>query len=1464
MSGEDVTRARFAARAQYRASEAAQRRHSDLVAWQTSASKELTSLGSAEHLAERRDRLAAFLPQLEQDVNAAKQAMSDAEALNDLAALQLAQALTDAEPLWPAEDPLLPVALFPLRLEVRYAPVDAGVELWIRAYPDDVHVDAFQPGLTPREADAAMTYWRTVWDLDPAADATAAAWDRVLKTLGAARAAWAVESLRPPVPPGTAPLEFPQVPTAPEHATRAPGSLLLPERLVFSGYRQDALRWRVEGEPIPPDLPLGFDPAAVGAQAPDPAGDKVPWTGPSRWLIDFDEAVRVGMAVRVPLTGGDLAHDLVTAVGVRTSAGADEDAAKVADALRSHQYTRGLAFVPPGAPTNNTPRSRSSWSSRPVMRRPEEMAERRAAHDPDGPSDAARLARALGIDGRPVLALADGDASHEEPRRRAAQRLVTLTAAINGWGQAVSTEADETQEPTAWPLALREAQPLMDHALTWVTGRGPLPTVRFGNQPYGVLPVSATELWQGDDVPVLALVAVRSLLDLAAREPVGARIGAGPDQDAAFLDVLSRVPRSPTVSLTSFDIDPESTQPTVFGWIDAQLAARGVVPSDTPGRGIRTATEPSDALTALLAGDVFSAVAELVAKVRAAQDAPAGQEVDLNAEFDAFQARFGSVFPEGDAVSPSVFVQLVCGVGLFWGLLLRGGIAAKIRELRDAGQTEAADLWGELIAAMDDWSAQVELLRPATAEDLFRVDAHIAEATDLITHRVDAWATSFATRRLQSLRAENPTGLRVGAYGWLESLAPQAPGHRAAADGWVLAPSLHHAVTAAVLRSGWLAHRHREAFAVDLTAARIRRARTVLEAVAAGRPLEAVLGYQFERALHDRHLDHLVRRFRKRFPLARVPDATTPEGQREQQAVGAGQVVDGDLLLRGRALLAQSPADELFTGVSDEDRAAVLQFCADLEDTVDAVADLLTAEGVHQLVGGRLERAAESVDAIGRGEPPPTDPEVLRTPRRGTGVHNRFAVRLPAAPPPAQEDGWGPGGGLAALAPQAEACVRGLLGPANDRQFAVRVPGAPGQSSQVAIVGVAALGLSALEAVAQITEPIAACPAARRALAQVAAETGTPLELLDHVDSPDIDDLACLADQARGVLAAAAPLLPGHLTDEPTAGWDTADLTDLHTRVSVWTDGVDQALSTLRKTAAALAGGPSPTAAAAVDAAVSALSGLGVAAATAFSAPAPEAGADADRARAVADSALALAQATERLLPAAKPPPDEPDARASWYTDVLTAVRALVGDWFTLPLTWPAQHASDVLSDAQRPADATDDAVRDWTVGRHGVRPRLAAADDLLTAAEILAGATPAPTVVGQAPFRTGAAWIGRAPTTERRAATVVLRDASRGLNTAPDGTEHCAGLILDEWTETLPSPPGASGRPEEIAAAAFHVDRPDARAPQAVLLAVPPDTARPWVLEDLHAIVEETFTLARVRTLDRLDLPELGRAVPW
>ena len=192
-----------------------------------------------------------------------------------------------------------------------------------------------------------------------------------------------------------------------------------------------------------------------------------------------------------------------------------------------------------------------------------------------------------------------------------------------------------------------------------------------------------------------------------------------------------------------------------------------------------------------------------------------------------------------------------------------------------------------------DALSDLATFEPKVVVDQGAVDRQFAGAIEALTHRVDSWVTSLATTRLRALRESQQTGIRLGAYGWLVDVEPTAPGARKADAGWVLTPSLTHAATAAVLHSGWAAHSHPDAFAVDLTSDRVRRAQAVLTALRDGRALEELLGYQLERALHDGLADDLIAPLREAFPLPPV-DPALGDGSEARAEHGRRIVVDGD------------------------------------------------------------------------------------------------------------------------------------------------------------------------------------------------------------------------------------------------------------------------------------------------------------------------------------------------------------------------------------------------------------------------------------------------------------------------------------------------------------------------------------------------------------------------------------------
>ncbi|MFC7081265.1 hypothetical protein [Halorussus caseinilyticus] len=62
-------------------------------------------------------------------------------------------------------DPLQPVLMLPVQLETRFTPADSwgDCRLQIRVYPDDVHVDTHERGLTAAERAAGRRFWERVW-----------------------------------------------------------------------------------------------------------------------------------------------------------------------------------------------------------------------------------------------------------------------------------------------------------------------------------------------------------------------------------------------------------------------------------------------------------------------------------------------------------------------------------------------------------------------------------------------------------------------------------------------------------------------------------------------------------------------------------------------------------------------------------------------------------------------------------------------------------------------------------------------------------------------------------------------------------------------------------------------------------------------------------------------------------------------------------------------------------------------------------------------------------------------------------------------------------------------------------------------------------------------------------------------------------------------------------------------------
>ncbi|GAA1663701.1 hypothetical protein GCM10009745_01680 [Kribbella yunnanensis] len=342
-------------------------------------------------------------------------------------------------------------------------------------------------------------------------------------------------------------------------------------------------------------------------------------------------------------------------------------------------------------------------------------------------------------------------------------------------------------------------------------------------------------------------------------------------------------------------------------------------------------------------------------------------------------------------------------------------------------------------ALTDGKPATARLAEQAAALDVLadlptaRLERLLAEHLDTATYRLDAWRLGLVNERLEEVRATGARGVHLGAYGWLDEVRPRKDAPTEKTDltgklkeifqpagstplllekgngGYIHAPSPSHATTAAVLRAGYLANAAEETptvFAVNLSSERVRVALSLLDGLRQGQSPGALLGYRFERALHDRYdgvprveLDKYIDPLRSWFPLRSGKiDETSPVPGTAVEVVEARNVIDGLKLIQHVARPGRDPLQYPFglpglPPAGPDETKAIADAVDDLFDVHDAIGDLIVAEGTHQTLLGNTERAAATLDAVSKEGFPP-EPAVVQSPRSGVSLTHRLAVRL--------------------------------------------------------------------------------------------------------------------------------------------------------------------------------------------------------------------------------------------------------------------------------------------------------------------------------------------------------------------------------------------------------------------------------------------------------------------------------------
>lgn len=1457
-----------------------------------------------------------------------------------------------------------PIALLPVRIETRFLPRDEPTHLAIRIYPDDIHIDTHEPELTADEISWGRNYWFQVWRAGDEVTERSAAWQLLAQRFGSNRAAWISDALSP-LNPDDAPQRrldddaelapeprFPKVDERPGVWTRAPLARALPDRWVALGYTGGERVFSEWSALVAEELAVGPapDPDApiegTEGTAPPDDQDELAIDDGMRWIVDFEQAMKVGMAIEVPLEEPFARHvDRLIVLGVRGSEDPQTAGERLSRLLQAHRFTRGVELLRHGTPTNNTEEKPSGFASD-TSAAPASPPASEALYEPGDGRDGDRLDAALGIRRGSFDRVPGAD---RDQVSAGGDMHATL------WPGTLGYFLEQFMTPALSDAAVDQ---VWAHFVSYVRGLGALPPLRLGRQPYGVLPIVPLDhVDPENDVFERELLGVlRNLLPFwragIARVP---RMGATSDPDADLVSVLGMQPATRTVdgrdvygpqflgslwateargsgsegSTRLTHLQPqmlrlqeasakavmstmgfESIRPRLFDLVLDALNDYGVgiplVQSGTlsedgrldpdyitnlsaiiGGRGGIDALKQVDPKAPLLSVLLRQAALYLHSQAAGGLLTSVGEtktRVWLEPEFiDIENAEVKTTTPVRLLEREVAELQRDKPIGE----LVTGPLEEIERlEIPDAGRI--SDLIKDILISDEirlpvgfnfAWMVQLKAFRRSLERLATRSPAELerllTETIDVCSHRLDAWISSVATRRLSILRERHDEGVHIGAYAWVENLSFRA-GHRRvneviegeedgpifdpiADQGYIHAPSMAHAATAALLRTGYATHagEDREPFAIDLSSARVRLALELLGGVREGQPIGALLGYRFERALHEAHpeleLDQFILPLRKLAPLVRDVMARD-EGHEPDEAIAARNVVDGERLLTlfREGAIPWGDEDKGFPGDSLEKDAIVSELLR-IEDAVDAVGDVLVSESVYQAIQGNPVRSGAAAAAIDRGGTPP-DPEVVRTPRTGIGFTHRVLAFLDPSPSPAP--GWpttrSP---RSAASPILDASVGRLLGKPEEIRVVVRyVAAGPEEESRSKTFRVSELRLSALDVLyggASELEARLRDHARREPPSGVA--TDASVEILTGRDESwgsstvGLEELLTLAGDIRSLVAGARSADARDLSVPEDPVDAAVDVDHLRQRADAAEEGFRDARSRLGSILAT----ESPTASQLRNALFDGAA-FGVAGAVPVVAGTTD------------EHLVALREQVPGVLAAMDHAIAELDRAGSDFTRSGASpaaeiahdegrLRRIFGDAFRAvtpfrPANGPELNASFGRSEDLQGGDSL--AASTWLLRMARVREGCMRLVDVLTGAESLGydGALE----VAQLPNHPEDLWLGMSfnESFPRGHISIVAHRHDDGSFEGP-----VAGLVIDDWHEVVP-------RPIETTGVAFNFDQPGARAPHTILLAVPPDRDA-WSLQKVEATVLEALELAKIRAVDLNALHWIPRLLP-
>jgi hypothetical protein len=1317
----------------------------------------------------------------------------------------------------------------------------------------------------------------------------------------------------------------------------------LPDKFIFRLYKDSKTFINAVGNPVDHSIILGIN-HKQGANAG------------IDWLYDFGKAVEAGMGIKIPLSPEyQNGFSMLVVTGIKAAADSTASQRLLENLFENHFYSNnGLALVKQGTLTNNSDDEDAGYSWKDRYKKQDDLGESTphtiATNTEQGSmafNDGEWLSQYLGIDDGIFQKVENGKGSDQADARA---MNVSLFPATLGY------YLDEMLDPL---LSSEEISSVERFFTKYVLGRGTIPSLRIGKQPYGILPASVLaklDLKANDAIRNKIADKANGLFEFWRQKSQTVKHidGSAPINNEDFLQILSLHPASINFSQRLFEdigfrlnaANSSLIDSAIFGdlneWIEEvyvpalfpeqRLAEVGLDPLvDRPDILFKLFQEKAVALNGPVIEKALDEFGLVLEETFSEADGLRFNYIQWLVDSDVEAIRSEKGF--NVAQKPLLFLFLRHA---YLTKFAKTALQLKTASSRVASdsikksykdnqkldstnnskmallyQTDKRITQSATLALKDFIYRKLTLDEVSPPIDILALRDHrtnlsklsqlskaaleraFVEHLDCCTYRIDAWINGLFSvqvrkQRLQS-QAKNQwsKGIYLGAFGYVENLKPKDPN---ASEGYILGPSQAHAAAGAVLKNAQLTYGGNDAnpFNINVSAERIRTARRILEGIRNGQGLPELLGYRFERELHDAQLDKFILDFRKQYPL---PQVTQSESASPIEVIAAVNVANGKSLLadfesRGKAILGT------LGRIANGEKTRLIAALDRLNNIFDSIKDIMITEGVFQTVKGNFERGQAMLDSLSKGKYVP-EVEVIRTPRSGPRLTQRVALhfsKVEACPVSK--------GSRAILEPSLNAWLKTILPDTASIVAGVRFS----QNDAPTYVSLQDLKVEPIDLLYLLNDNDQAAMSALDDLILAYLADQNPGELgayfsldlntihfklVDYSLKPDASQFSffeiralirplrrCLFE-AHGYLTANALV---HDSSSPIA--QTTKVSGYHkTRLNALVEAIGRLdfsfaddwetapLTEIRRETAAFILKASPL----------------IWMQTSFGSIFEKlfyAGTDPARIGQIRKDARKLVAAvkekadflTAKLREMA--PLFAPLEEFRVFHEKLKEIcgdDVLVLPDFTLPAGATPEDTALIAEEIQDALKKSPDLlkfskdklpmdfpVEEWLAGVARVREKMAAVLELNEYLEVQNGQGLGLTPI-QLPENKEGRWLALQYASEGEEIKIKDTLLYTFLGPGQDALDKgLCGFLVDEWTEQIPNK-------EETAGIAFHYNRPNAEAPQTMLLCTPPAIKGNWDIEDVFESIKATMELAKARAVepDHLDDTVLAQFLP-